>query len=142
MLTERYEAIIAPPKLMTELLLLFAAVALLITAAGISGTVAFTISRRTREIGIRLALGATPRRVVRSIVRGGLLWVVLGLLVGLPFVGVLERLLAELLFQTETTDPEILLAVAAAVLGLAGLAAWLPARRAAAVDPTIALRIE
>lgn len=142
MLTERYEAIIAPPKLMTELLLLFAAVALLITAAGISGTVAFTISRRTREIGIRLALGATPQRVVRSIVRGGLLWVVLGLLVGLPFVGVLERLLAELLFQTETTDPEILLAVAAAVLGLAGLAAWLPARRAAAVDPTIALRFE
>jgi len=126
------------------LLLLGAAalIALVIGAAGIYGMVAYLVSARTREIGVRCALGASPARVRQLVLREALRDAAAGVLLGLLAEGLLTRGLAGLLFHVSPVDPATLAAAAAGLLLTAALASWIPARRAAAVDPANALRAE
>jgi len=117
-------------------------VALLLALLGIYGVIAYSVTRRAREIGIRLALGAARGSVLRLVLAQGVRTAAMGVLIGSAISFVATRLLASLLFGVPPTDPTAFVS-AAAVLGAAALiASWLPARRAAAVDPMIALRAE
>jgi putative ABC transport system permease protein len=119
---------------------ILAGVALLLTAAGIYGLLAFSVARRTREIGLRMALGASRGRVIRQILQQGLGLIAMGLAVGLAGAAAVARLLASLLFHVRPADPFSYLAVALLLLAVGLLASYLPARRAARVDPMVALR--
>jgi putative ABC transport system permease protein len=130
------------PRFSTTLLSGFAALALILAAIGIYGVMSFDVSRRTQEIGIRMALGAKPRDVMGSVLAGGAILAGIGTVIGLAGALLLTRYLKTLLYEVSTTDP-LTLAAASGVLCLAALAAvWLPARRATRVDPMIALRSE
>jgi hypothetical protein len=118
------------------------AIALLLAGLGIFGLIAFSVTRRTREIGIRMALGAGVGEVVRLVTRDGLRLVAIGLASGLLLSLGLTRVLASLLYGVSPTDATVFLAVPALVLAIALLAAWLPARRAARIDPAVTLRAE
>lgn len=120
----------------------FAALALVLAVVGIYGVLSQWVAQRTREIGLRMALGAQRRTVLSMVVRQGLLLVAAGLAAGLVLTALLTRLLAGLLYGVGPLDPAILLAVSAVLLSVSLLAAYLPAYRAAAVDPMIALREE
>jgi predicted permease len=133
---------LATPRLTALLLTIFAGVALLVTLAGIAGVIATSVSQRTQEFGIRMALGASRGSVLGGVLRQGLVLVVAGLAAGLGLAAVAGRVLSSYLFETRPTDPVALGAVACACL-LAGVLACLgPARRATRVDPMIALRSE
>jgi predicted permease len=119
-----------------------AVIALVVAMAGVYGVVAYSVARRTREIGIRIALGAAPRRVVGDIVRESARPVVAGILIGLAGAALAMRALQSLLFGTAPTDPATLASTALLLLATALLAAWVPSRRAARVDPVTALRAE
>ena len=124
----------------TMVLTAFAGSALLLAAVGLYGVVAFSVTSRTREIGLRLALGASRSLVLRTVVWDGLRVVLAGLVVGLLASLVLGRVLSTFLFETPPADPIVLVSVAA-ILALAGaLASYVPALRAARVDPAISLR--
>src|SRR5205085_5552356 len=131
---------LSSPRLMATLLALFAALALVITAAGIGGVLAFTVSQRTQEIGIRMALGASRGAVLQMVLRQGLLQVLIGLAGGTIAALFLVRLMKEVLYGVSPTDPLTFLAVAAVLLAVAAFACLLPARRATAVNPIAALR--
>jgi predicted lysophospholipase L1 biosynthesis ABC-type transport system permease subunit len=124
------------------LLASFAGVALLLSAVGIYGVLAYDVSRRTREIGIRSALGATRSQIVALVLRQGLWKTSLGVVVGLAGAAALSRFVTSLLFAVKPTDPFVYAAVSLLLLAVAALACWLPARRAARVDPVVALRAE
>ncbi len=133
---------LATPRLTAILLGLFATLALLITLTGITGVIATSVSQRTREFGIRMALGAQRRTLLGVVMRQGLSLVLLGLALGVVGALGLSRVLAGLLFETEPTDPLTFLGVSLAFIA-AGLAAcFVPARRAMTVDPMVALRSE
>ncbi len=126
----------------TGLLVTFAAIALLLTAVGIYSVMAYLVTRQTREIGIRLALGATVARVIRRVMRKAIALVVLGAAVGIAGALVLTRVLSSLLFGVEATDPATFVVVTI-LLGFVSLAASaVPAWRAARIDPIMALRFE
>ncbi len=129
-------------RLQTLLLGLFAALALVLTAVGIAGVISYTVSQRTREMGLRMALGAEPSEVFRLVLRGMLGVVGLGLLAGLAGALALTRFLESVLFGVGRWDPASFAGTAAVVLAVAFLASYLPARRAAKVDPAVALRQE
>jgi len=131
---------VATPRITMLLIAAFAVVALVITAAGLAGVIAFTVSRRTREIGIRIALGAQPAGVRGMVLRQGLRLVAVGLVVGAAAALALTRLLSRFLFHVNATDPVTFLGVAALFCGIAALACLAPARRATRVDPMTALR--
>ncbi len=133
---------IASPRLTAVLLGLFAALALIITAAGIAGVMALSVSQRMREIGIRMALGASASGVLRLVLRQGLTLVLIGLALGMVGAFALTRLMSTLLFAVEPTDPLTWLAVALALAFVAALACFAPARRATLIDPLTALRNE
>jgi putative ABC transport system permease protein len=135
-------ASVAEPRLRTVLIGAFAAVALVLTLTGVYGIIAFTVGQRTREIGIRLALGATGRDVVRMIMRQGAALVSLGVLIGLPLAVGGSRLLAGLLFEVRPADALIFTLAPIALGAAALLAAAVPARRAARIEPVRALRAE
>jgi putative ABC transport system permease protein len=124
------------------LLTLFAASALALSVIGIYGVLAFTVAHRAREIGIRMALGATTRHVLRHVVGRSLVPVGIGLLIGLVTALAASRALVDMLYEIRPTDPITLIAVAMLLLAAALAAALIPARRAARVDPMIALRYE
>lgn len=126
----------------TLLLSLFAAVACLLAAIGLYGVMAYSISGRTREIGIRVALGATAERVSRMIVRDGLLLAVLGVALGAALAFASTRLLASFLYQSSPTDPLTFLGAALLLLIVSLAASYIPARRALEVDPRVALQQE
>jgi len=128
---------------LTSLLLgLFAAVALAIAATGLSGVTALLVSQRTREIGIRLALGAQRTDVLNMVVRQSMRVIVLGLAAGVVGALLTARLLSNLMFKTPSTDPVTFVVVAAVLLLVAWIASYIPARRVTRVDPLIALRTE
>jgi putative ABC transport system permease protein len=139
---ERVEASIAQSRVNSLLVTTFGALALLLAAIGIYAVLSYTISQRTREIGIRMALGAQRRDVLRLVVRQGMAPALLGIGAGLALALVSTRLLRSLLFGVGALDPATFAFVATA-LGLVALVACLtPARRAAAVDPNVALRTD
>jgi putative ABC transport system permease protein len=135
----RHESI-ASPRLIASLLGAFATLALAITAAGLSGLIAFTVSQRTHEIGIRMALGADSPRVVRMLLRQGLSSVAIGLVLGVAGALALTRLVAGMLYGVAPTDVVCFVASGAVLVMVATLACWGPARRATSIDPQVALR--
>ena len=128
------------PRLTAILLGLFAGLALVITAAGLAGVVAFSVSQRTQEFGVRMALGADRRALFGLVVRQGLWLVVIGLSIGTAGALVMTRTMTALLFGVEPTDALTFLSVALVLMAVAAAACLIPARRAAAVDPMVALR--
>ena len=135
-------ASVATQRFNLFLLVLFAALALGLAAVGISGVLAFGVSRRTREIGIRLALGAHPRDVLRLVVGQGMQLVVAGILLGIAGALALTRLMASLLYRVSPTDPATFVVVSVLLALVALIACYVPARRAMRVDPMVALRTE
>jgi predicted permease len=120
----------------------FAAIALLLAAVGLYGVLAYDVSQRTREIGIRGAIGATRSQVIGLVLRQGLSRAGLGLACGLAGALGLSRFLTSLLFEVKPSDPVAYVAVSFLMLGVALVASYLPARRAARIDPIVALRVE
>jgi putative ABC transport system permease protein len=118
----------------------FAAIGLVLALIGVHGVLSYTVSRRTREIGIRGALGASRGALRLMVVRDAMVLVLIGLGLGLPTAAVVSRYIGELLHGTSVTDPRIYAAVAAIVIAAALVASWIPARRASRVDPMTALR--
>lgn len=133
---------VAPKRFDLFLLALFAALALGLAAVGIYGVLAFSVGRRTHEIGIRLALGAHPRDVLRLIIGQGMKLVLAGIVFGTIGAVALTRLMASLLYGVSATDPATFAAVSLLLAGVAMLACYIPARRAMRVDPMAALRVE
>jgi predicted permease len=133
-------ASLAAPRLTAILLSAFASLALVVTVIGLAGVVAFGVARRTREIGIRMALGARRGAILGGVLREGLAAVGVGLLVGGTAALLLAHIVARLLFGVPPTDPVTYLAVAALLAAVAALACLVPARRAATVQPSLALR--
>ena len=124
------------------LLSIFAASALLLAAVGIYGVIAYSVTERTQEIGIRMALGASQQHVMRMIVGHAMLLTSVGIVVGGALAFGLTRLIANLLFGTTSTDPLTFAGVAAVLGAAAALASYIPGRRATLVDPAIALRAQ
>jgi putative ABC transport system permease protein len=133
---------LAFPRFRAVMLGGFAVLALLLALVGIYGVLAQSVAQRTREIGIRMALGATRANVLKNVAAQGMLLTGIGILLGLGSVWALARLLAALLYGVGPTDPMVLGLVTLALLGAALLATYLPATRATTVDPTVALRYE
>ena len=133
---------VARPRLLAWLLGAFGTIGLTLGALGIFGVLAFAVSQRRREIGVRMALGASPRSVLRLIVMQGMLLASLGVVLGVAGAAVLTRSMESVLFGIEPADPLTFAEVVAVLLGTAALASWLPARRALAIDPVTALRSE
>jgi len=129
-------------RLSTLLLSIFSAGALLLALLGIYATLAYSVAQRTREIGVRMALGARAEGVVRLVVRQGMRLAGLGVVLGVAFALLLGRVIAGLLYGIAPHDPVTFVAVVGLLLGAALLACWIPARRASRVDPLIALRAE
>ncbi|MDB4877648.1 MAG: permease [Gemmatimonadetes bacterium] len=141
-MTDRAAAATAQARFSAALLVLFAATALSLAAIGIYGVMSLAVAARTREIGIRIALGADRARVQRLVVGEGLALVAAGAVIGLGGALVATRLLRSLLFDLTPSDP-ITYVTIVALLGVAAVvASWIPARRAARVDPVVALRTE
>jgi ABC-type antimicrobial peptide transport system permease subunit len=130
----------APSRLTAILIGLFAALSLIIACLGIGSVVTFTVAERTQEIGIRSALGATPREMLGLIIRQALPLLAGGLALGLAVSLGLTRLIANQLFGVAPNDPPTLIAVAAAFVAVFILSALIPALRAARIDPILALR--
>jgi putative ABC transport system permease protein len=132
----------AQPRFELWLLAAFAGLAILLAALGIYGVMSYSVSRRTHELGVRMALGADQRNVVRLIVRQAMTMALIGTLCGLAAAFLLTGMMAKLLYGVGTTDPLTLVGVSAIVCGVALLASYLPARRATRIDPVRALRCE
>ena len=132
----------AARRFSTQLLGAFAVLALALAAVGIYGVMAFVVGQRTREMGIRIALGAHPGAVVRLMLREAMGLVVLGVALGALAALAATRLLGNMLFEVRSSDPATYTLIALLLAGTAAVAAWRPARRAASVDPIAALRTE
>jgi putative ABC transport system permease protein len=139
-LRELVTASVARPRFYTSLLTLFAAVALVLAAVGIFGVMSYSVAQRAREISIRMALGADAGQVVRMVVGRAMALALLGVAVGLLAAAALGRVLQSQLYGVGVLDPLTIAAVVLTLTGCAALASWLPARRAAAVEPGGALR--
>lgn len=133
---------LASPKLITILLGMFAALSLIITVAGIAGVMALMVNQRAHEIGIRLALGASPTRVLAMVFRQGMTLVILGLALGIAGAMGLSQMLSTLLFGVQPTDLITFLGVSLALTTASGVACLVPARRVTSIDPMRALRSE
>jgi putative ABC transport system permease protein len=133
---------LAPTRFTLGLLGAFAGVALVLAVVGLYASIAYTVSQRTREIGIRIALGASSRAVSRLVLADGVRLAVAGLAAGALVAAAATRALSSLLYGVEPTDPPTFAAIALLVAAVTLAASWLPARRAVRVDPVDALRAE
>ncbi len=133
---------VGPRRFPMLLLSVFAALALVLAAVGISGVVSYAVTQRTHEIGIRVALGANKMDVLRLVVTHSMLWAGAGTVAGIAGALGVMRLLSGMLYEVRPADPLVLASVSALLMGVALLSCYLPARRAARVDPTTALRYQ
>ena len=131
---------VAEPRLVMALLLLFGALGLALGAVGVYGVVSYAVGQRTREIGLRMALGAEWRTIVRLVIADGMRWAAAGVVLGLAAALLLSRAMQGLVYGVAVTDPATYAALALLLVGVVLLASWLPARRAARVDPAVVLR--
>jgi putative ABC transport system permease protein len=129
-------------RLGSGMLSIFGAIALLLASVGVYAVIAFSVAQRTREIGVRIALGAIQRQVVGLFVREGMRLTAYGLVIGMSLAVALAKLLSAIFMGVSPTDVAALGAVSGLLLSVSLLACWLPARRAARVDPMQALRSE
>jgi putative ABC transport system permease protein len=133
---------VAGPRFRTMVLGIFAAVALILASVGIYGVISYGVSQRTQEIGIRMALGARTPDVLKLVVKGGMMLVLIGIVIGIAGAFALTRLLTTLLFGVTPTDALTFASVALLLIIVSALACYIPARRATKVDPLVALRNE
>ena len=131
---------LAGPRLNATLLAIFAGLALMLAAVGVAGVMAFAVARRTSELAVRQALGASPGQAMRVVLSGGLKMCAAGIVTGIAAALMLGQVLAGLLFGVTPYDVPTLAATAVALLCVAVVACWLPARRATRISPTLALR--
>jgi putative ABC transport system permease protein len=141
-MNDRVSKLTQAPRFDAILLVLFAVIGLLLAAIGIYGVVGFLVTQQTREIGVRMALGATPTGILQMVLANVARWTIAGALGGLLGAWFCARLLQSLLFEVRAHDPLLLGLALLVLLATAFLAAWIPARRAMRVDPMIALRYE
>jgi predicted lysophospholipase L1 biosynthesis ABC-type transport system permease subunit len=139
---ERMSRSIAQSRLITTLLIFFAASALLLASVGIYGVLSYSVSQRQREIGIRMALGAKPSNVRNLVVTQGMKLTLIGLVIGLVAAVFASRLIVSLLYEVKPQDPVTLASAALLLALIAFVASYLPARRASLLDPLIAFRGE
>jgi len=141
-LSEVLDVELAGRNVQLTLLGAFAVLALVLAAVGLYGTLSYTVSQSTNEIGLRMALGAEEGTVVRSVLSTALATALLGIGIGLVAAYALTRTIASFLYEVSPTDPATAAAVAGVLLVVAALAAFVPARRAASVNPMVALRAD
>ncbi len=141
-MTEVIGASIAAQRFLTTLMGIFAGLALMLTAVGLYGVLSYQVSQRTQEIGIRIALGAEPRDILRLVLGQGLWLTVIGVAMGIVAALLLMRVMASLLYGVSATDPATFAGVALLLAAVALLACYIPARRATKVDPMVALHYE
>jgi putative ABC transport system permease protein len=139
---QRLTETLAPRRFQMLLFGAFAAVALALATVGVYGVISHSVSRRTHEIGVRMALGARPRNVLLMVIRQGMTLALVGVAVGLATALALTRVMSGLLFNVEATDPAIFVSITLLLVFVALMASYIPARRATKVDPMIALRTE
>jgi putative ABC transport system permease protein len=139
---EILDSTVSPRRFSAILISIFAALALLLAAIGVYGVMSYMTGRRTGEMGIRMALGAQPRDVVRMILGEGILLATIGIVVGTAGAIALTRFLASMLFEIKPTDPATFVGVAMLLLIVSLAACYIPARRAMRVDPVTALKCE
>jgi putative ABC transport system permease protein len=133
---------VAPRRFNLLLLGVFALVGLALAGVGLYGVISYTVTQRTREIGVRMAMGAQRGDVLRLVIRDGMKLAFIGALLGLGGALALTRLMKTLLFDVSATDPLTFIVIAAVLIIVALLACWIPARRAASMDPLVSLRVE
>jgi putative ABC transport system permease protein len=139
---EAVSASVAQPRFYMVLLAAFAAIALLLAALGIYGVISYAVTQRTRELGIRVALGATRRKILTLVIRQGAWLAVVGVVIGVAASMALTRALSSMIFGVGKLDPVTLAIAPLTLIAAALLGCYLPARRAARVDPAIAMRNE
>jgi putative ABC transport system permease protein len=133
---------VAGERLNLTLLSLFAGIALVLAIVGIYGVMSYSVTQRTHEIGIRMAIGARPRDVFKMVLGQGMKLALIGVVLGLGFAFALTRLMETMLFGVEPTDKLTFAAISIMLITVALLACYLPGRRATKVEPTISLRYE